>query len=246
MKKFLLVLVIFIFIFSCSKKDKESDATRTDISVINQSEIKLIGHNSFKIKDSNGIVIYVDPFYGSEKDYEEAADYIFVTHSHSDHNKIELVTKKDTTQIISAEKSVPDNTPNVEFILPYNSKALIDKISVETFPAFNNNHPKENNFLGFILSVGGKKFYIAGDTSFFDEMEALAKKDIDYAFLPIDGIYNMGPEEATKVANVVKSKCSIPVHTGFNESGPIFNEENVARFTPENKMIMKYGDGFNF
>ena len=247
MKKILLVfLIIFMFIFSCKKNDSTTPATKKGKPSSGKSELKLIGHMSFKIKDSKGTVIYVDPFYGTEEDYKEAADYIFVTHSHGDHNRIELVTKKDTTKIISAEKSVPDDTPNVEFILPYSNKTLTDTISVETFPAFNANHPRENNFLGFIFTIDGKKIYISGDTSLFDEMEALAEKKIDYAFLPIDGIYNMGPEEATEVSNIIKAKYSVPVHTGFNESGAIFNEDNVARFTPENKMILKYGDSFKF
>jgi len=250
MKKFLIVLVIFIFIFAC-KKDKENitkgDTKKITTPEANQSELKFIGHMSFKIKDSKGTVVYVDPFYGSEEDYKEAADYIFVTHSHPDHNKIELVTKKDTTKVISAKESVPDTTPNVEFVAPYISEVLTDTISVDTFPAFNEKHPRENDFLGFILTIDGKKIYISGDTSFFDEMSALTEKKIDYAFLSTDGIYNMGPEEATRVAELIKAKYSIPVHTGFNDQNePIFNEENVILFTPENKMVLKYGDGLKF
>ncbi len=246
MKRFLVVLVFLTLLFSCKKEKTTDDTTTVTIDVLNQNEIRLIGHASFKIKDKKGTVVYVDPFYGSEADYSEPADFIFVTHSHGDHNKIELVTKKNTTKIISAEKSVPEGTKNVEFILPYKSEVITDNISFETFPAINDNHKRENNFLGFIFTIDEKKFYIAGDTSFFEEMSELPAKNIDYAFLPIDGVYNMDAAEATNVAAVVEAKYVIPIHTGFDENGPAYSEKNVEAFTPASKIVLKYGDNFMF
>ncbi|MDD5934095.1 MAG: MBL fold metallo-hydrolase [Clostridiales bacterium] len=52
-----------------------------------------IGHASVKIVTTSGKVIYIDPFYPTVS-YREPADYILVTHSHSDHNVVRLCTKK--------------------------------------------------------------------------------------------------------------------------------------------------------
>ncbi len=247
MKKIVLILLIILPIFSCEKVTSVENKS-TDITTIDdEGELTFIGHASFKIKSKDGVVIYVDPFYGSKDNYSEPADFIFVTHSHFDHNKINLVAQKESTKIISAEKSVP-NKKNVIFILPYKNEILTDMVSVETFPAINNNHKKENNFLGFIFTIGGKKLYIAGDTSFFNEMDELADRNIDYAFLPIDGQFNMDAAEASMVADHIKATYSIPIHTGLIVLKPIFDEKKVENFKPteSKKMVLKYGENFIF
>ena len=62
--------------------------------------------------------------------------------------------------------------------------------------AYNKNHPKDQ-CVGFLVKVDGRLLYLAGDTSETEEMGTiLAKEPIDYAFLPMDGVYNMGREEA--------------------------------------------------
>jgi L-ascorbate metabolism protein UlaG (beta-lactamase superfamily) len=70
-------------------------------------------------------------------------------------------------------------------------------------------------------------------------MEELAKKDLDYAFLPIDGIYNMGPEEATRVANILKPKHLIPYHM---KPGQLFDIHQDMRVTYPKSMLVRPGD----
>ena len=82
-------------------------------------------------------------------------------------------------------------------------------------PAYNPNkrfHPRQNNWLGFVIEVGGKRIYYAGDTDLTDEMKAL--KNIDLALLPAGGTYTMNAEEAAEAANLIKPKMAIPYHWG--------------------------------
>ena len=64
------------------------------------AEILFQGHGSFRITSNNDTVIYLDPFAG--KGYDVPADIILVTHEHSDHNQVSLVTKKLNCRIIRA------------------------------------------------------------------------------------------------------------------------------------------------
>jgi L-ascorbate metabolism protein UlaG (beta-lactamase superfamily) len=70
-------------------------------------------------------------------------------------------------------------------------------------------HPKgEGN--GYVLTFGGKRFYVAGDTEGTPEMAAL--KNIDVAFLPMNLPYTMTPEEAAAAARSFSPKIVYPYH----------------------------------
>lgn len=88
-----------------------------------------------------------------------------------------------------------------------------------------------------MIKVDGLNLYFAGDTSKTDHMQAMS--DIDYAFLPTDGIYNMGAEEATICAELIGAKHSVPVHTAPPDKE--VNESVIARFTPKNRLVIKQG-----
>ena len=82
------------------------------------------------------------------------------------------------------------------------------------------------------------KVYVAGDTDYMPYMERLGRMDIDYALLPIDGIFNMGPEEATRVANIIKPKHLIPYHM---HPGMLFDMKQDMRVTYDKAMLVKPG-----
>src|SRR5450755_4267052 len=63
---------------------------------------------------------------------------------------------------------------------------------------------------GYILTYGGKRFYIAGDTEGIPEMRAL--KNIDVAFVPMNLPYTMTPEEAADAVRAFHPKVVYPYH----------------------------------
>jgi L-ascorbate metabolism protein UlaG (beta-lactamase superfamily) len=71
-------------------------------------------------------------------------------------------------------------------------------------------HPKGNGN-GYILTFGGKRFYVAGDTENIPEMKQLGK--IDVAFLPMNLPYTMTPEMTADAAGMVKPAILYPYHT---------------------------------
>jgi L-ascorbate metabolism protein UlaG (beta-lactamase superfamily) len=185
-------------------------------------ELTLIGHNSFKIKSAEGVVVYVDPY--AEGDYNEPADIILVSHEHGDHNQIKLCTQNDGCKVLRVKENInPDGSYN-------NYEA--GNIKIEPVAAYNSNHPKKSN-CGFVINLYGVVLYIAGDTSKIDEMAELKARNIDYAFFPIDGQYNMGAAEAMECAGVVGAKHNTPVH--------IFSAD-PAEFKPDNLLPVSNGE----
>jgi len=189
-----------------------------------------IGHASMKIKTADGKIIYIDPFQGVSADYSDSADIILVTHSHGDHNQVSLVTQKPTCTIISYTQSNINGT--------YQS-FNVDGIKIYSVAAYNQNHPK-NECVGYVIEFNGIKLYHAGDTGNIPEMADLAYSNITYALLPCDAVFNMTPQEATQAAEIIQADFSIPIHT--ERTPDDYNEDNVALFTPINRLLVRHGE----
>ncbi len=63
---------------------------------------------------------------------------------------------------------------------------------------------------GYVLTLGGKRIYISGDTEDVPEMRAL--KDIDVAFVCMNLPYTMSPEQAASAVKEFKPKAVYPYH----------------------------------
>ncbi|RMF55141.1 MBL fold metallo-hydrolase [Candidatus Woesearchaeota archaeon] len=173
-----------------------------------------LGHDSFKIR--NGKTIYIDPYQLSSD--AEKADIIFITHEHFDHCSVEdlkLISTPET--IIIAPPDCQNKMSKIDckdiMTVEPGQTFRIGEIEVTTVPAYNTNkkfHPKENNWLGYVINIGGTRIYHAGDTDKIPEMNEL--KDIDIALLPVSGTYVMTASEAAEAANVINPKLAIPMH----------------------------------
>lgn len=178
--------------------------------------IEVLCHSSIRIEE--GKIIYIDPF-KVDKDYNDA-DYVFCTHTHYDHfspEDIEKVRKEDTKLIIT--KDIEDKAKeffkeeNVFVVEPEN-EYQVGNLKFLTTYAYNVNkafHPKENKWVGYIIEINHKKYYIAGDT---DNIKEIQDIKCDIAFIPIGGTYTMDYQEAAQLANQIDAKQIIPTHYG--------------------------------
>ena len=170
------------------------------INVFTQSSIRL----------EENIIIYFDPFKIKEKLHD--ADYIFITHDHYDHYDEEAIknVSKETTKLI-----VPKCLEEVShFVVSPNEEYDLNDFSFKTIPAYNIDksfHPKEKNYVGYLLKINNQSYYIMGDTDVTDEAMNIK---CDCLFIPIGGKYTMNMEEAAKYVNEVKPKKVIPIHYG--------------------------------
>ncbi len=181
------------------------------------------GRASLRIVTNAGTVAYVDPYMGDG--YDLPADIILVTHQHGDHNQIDLPQKKSDCLIYQNFDALKDGK-----YMTLNYKDL----QIEAVPSYNKNHNKEE-CVGYLITAENKTVYIAGDTSKIPEMEELASKNIDYAFLPTDGYFNMDVEEAVQCAKIISCKYCIPIHSSPDK---LYSKSTVEKFNAENKIIM--------
>jgi L-ascorbate metabolism protein UlaG (beta-lactamase superfamily) len=183
-------------------------------------KISWLGHDGFRIK--NAKTVYIDPYV---MEAGEKADILLISHEHFDHFSPGVIKKivTSTTTIITtpAVKRQLSGTKAKEIrAVKPGEKIIVDDVSVETVPAYNVNkfrspgepfHPKQEQMLGFIVTINGVKIYHAGDTDSIPEMEGI---NIDIACLPVSGTYVMTAEEAAESTKRIRPKIAIPMHYG--------------------------------
>jgi len=169
------------------------------------------------IKITGSKTVYFDPLElkGAPKD----ADIIFVTHVHYDHFSPEDISKvmKDDTKVVvptSMLEVVKEKCPEVKSlygILP-GQTGECEGVKYEGIPAYNIGkafHPKENNWVGYIVEMDGKTYYAMGDTDVTPEAEAV---DVDVIFVPVGGKYTMDADEAADFINQKPRGLVVPIH----------------------------------
>jgi len=195
-------------------------------------KISWLGHDGFKIK--NGKTVYIDPYQVKAGD---EADIILITHEHFDHlssGSIKRIASPKTTIVTTPVVKSQLSGTTVKEILAAKpgQKILIDGISVETVPSYNVNkfrspgepfHSKQEEMLGFIVTMNGVRIYHAGDTDSIPEME---HPNVDIALLPVSGTYVMTAEEAAEASKRIKPKVAIPMHYG----SIVGDERDAERF----------------
>lgn len=184
-------------------------------------KITPVRHASMMI-EAGGKVIHVDPWSQGNYDGLPKADLILITDIHSDHldaKEIDNLKKEDTEIIAPAAVAdkVKTAVKHVQVIANGESTSW-DKWRIEAVPMYNlKRGPSQGQVFhdkgrgnGYVLTYGGMRFYIAGDTEGTPEMRAL--KNIDVAFIPMNLPYTMAPEEAADAVRAFHPKIVYPYH----------------------------------
>ena len=181
----------------------------------------------------DGLVVYIDPW-GLGGDLPPA-DLVLVTHYHFDHfspdgpfmhpdkafapkgdGDLAKITAPKT--VFVAPRDVADElSGNVKPIAP-GDRIEVAGVKIEAVPAYNivegrlDAHPQRNRWVGYVLELGGRTYYHAGDTDHLPDLERIRA---EVAFLPIGGTYTMDYREAAVLAKKLAPKVAVPMHYGF-------------------------------
>lgn len=187
------------------------------------------GHSVLSIVMANGQKLLFDPFITGNaltdlKAEEVTADWILVTHGHSDHiGDLIPIAKRNDATVISiveicsfAEQNGVQKTHGMniggKFDFPFGRVKMV--------PAQHSSGYEVDGQMiymgepaGFILQAEGKTLYHAGDTAEFGDMALLGETfEIDLAFLPIGDNFTMGPQDAASAVKRLKAKQVVPIH----------------------------------
>lgn len=180
-------------------------------------KITPIQHASFMI-EAGGKVIEVDPVGPEMYEGLPAADLILLTDIHGDHMSAPSIAKvKKAETVIIAPAAVAKTITEAQVLNNGESKKW-SGWTIEAVPMYNiKRGPAEGKLYhdkgrgnGYVLTYGGKRIYISGDTEGIPEMRAL--KNIDVAFVCMNLPYTMPPEEAAEAVKAFKPKVVYPYH----------------------------------
>ncbi len=188
-------------------------------------QIRYLGHSAFEITDGKWNLL-IDPFITGNpacpvKAEELHPQYILVTHLHDDHvgDTVAIAKRTGATVITSFEGGQALAAQGVKVAdMALGGKRRFDFGLVRVTLAFHGFGPTGGHACGFVIHIGGKRIYHAGDTALFSDMKLLngviEEPGIDVAMLPIGDNYTMGPEDAAVAVEWIRPKVVIPMHWG--------------------------------
>lgn len=163
-------------------------------------------------------VIDVDPVAQANFGSLAAPTMILVTDIHGDHLDPATIAKLKTPSTKIVAPSAAAARVEGAIVFANGEKKDVDGVSIEAVPMYNLQrgpaagqvfHEKGRGN-GYIVTLGGKRIYIAGDTECTPEMKAL--KNIDVAFIPMNLPYTMPPAEAADCVKAFKPAVVYPYH----------------------------------
>lgn len=189
------------------------------------TRVRWLGHAALLL-ESDGQRVLIDPFLtgnpaAAVKADEVQADFILVSHGHSDHvgDTVAIAQRTGATVVANYEimlwfqkqglKKVhgqqhggahryPFGT--VKFTLAFHGSALPD--------GSNGGNP-----CGFHITFNdGKKVYDAADTGLFGDMRLIGEEGVDLAILPLGDNFTMGPADALRAVKLIQPKKVLPIH----------------------------------
>jgi L-ascorbate metabolism protein UlaG (beta-lactamase superfamily) len=202
--------------------------------------VKIIYHGHSNVElHSDGRRIQLDPFYDSNpladvKSHGVDPQFIFLSHAHFDHvDDAERIARRTGAVIVAnfeiasyyeklGVKTIGMNTGGGSKFA-FGHANLVQAFHTSTFPDGTPGGAPG----GWIIRIGGKTIYFAGDTALFGDMALFAKLwQIDFACLPIGDHFTMGPEHALMAAEMLKAPHVMPIH--YNTFPPI--KQDAAAF----------------
>jgi L-ascorbate metabolism protein UlaG (beta-lactamase superfamily) len=175
--------------------------------------------------ETGGYKLLVDPFFtgnpaASISADQAEADFILVSHGHSDHvgDTVSIAKRTGATVISNAEMCGWMSSKGLQihgqhlgggYQHPFGYLKLTLALHGSGLP----DGSYGGNPAGFLLTTNqGEKIYMACDTGLFGDMRLIGEEGLDLAVIPIGDNYTMGPDDALRAVKMLQPKHVIPIH----------------------------------
>ena len=166
----------------------------------------------------NGKMIYNDPV-GAATVYQGTprADLILISHAHGDHFSNSTLGAVTNSGAVIIAPPIVYNGMSSAFkgltrVMTNGATAQVMGLGIEAVPAYNltnNNHPKGVGN-GYVLTIGGRRIYLSGDSEDIPEMRAL--QNIDVAFVCMNVPFTMPVAKASGAIREFRPRVVYPYH----------------------------------
>jgi len=236
-------LITFLFAFLIIKSNAQLTTPDTIATSKGNIIVQPIFHAAL-VLEWNDKSIYIDPFNGVDA-YKtlQKPDLVLITDIHGDHMDMKTLQALD----LSAATFIVPQAVVDKLHAEWKQKSVVlnngntteqSGISITAIPMYNlpndstARHTKGRGN-GYVLNIGGKNFYISGDTEDIPEMRSL--KNIDVAFVCMNLPFTMSVEQAADAVLEFKPKIVYPYHYrgqgGFSDTQKfktLVNSGNVS------------------
>lgn len=185
--------------------------------------LTFLGHAGALLEDGK-YAVAIDPFLtgnptAARKPAELRCTHIVLTHGHSDHlgDTVCLAQTNKATVYAGYELALylEEQSVNAEPGNP-GGRIAADFGWVAFTQAFHSSS-YEGRYLGVacgaMVHLGGVTVYHCGDTGLFGDMALLGEiYRPDIALIPIGDRFTMGPELASRAAELIRPKIAVPIH----------------------------------
>jgi L-ascorbate metabolism protein UlaG (beta-lactamase superfamily) len=208
-----------------------------------------------------GIRLLVDPFLRDNpmatlKPEDAEADFILVSHGHSDHvgDTVAIAKRTGATVVANAEISGWLERQGIKTHAQHIGGGHRHAFGyLKLTPAMHGSGLPDGSYggnpAGFLLTgPDQKRVYFACDTGLFGDMRLIGEEGVDLALLPIGDNYTMGPDDALRAVKLIEPKHVIPIH--FNTWPVIAQDphawaERVARETQSIPHVLRPGESLS-
>jgi L-ascorbate metabolism protein UlaG (beta-lactamase superfamily) len=184
------------------------------------------GQSCFAVEAGNKHLLF-DPFITPNEKARNIdigklkADFILVSHGHSDHIADCIqIAKKNNSMVVGAfevmnwlkEKGVEKTSP-----MNHGGRRQFEFGWVKCTNAIHSSAMPDGSYggnpMGFVVSTVDKNFYYSGDTALTMDMQLVPRwAKLDFAVLPIGDNFTMGYEDAVIAAEMLQCKRIVGVH----------------------------------
>jgi L-ascorbate metabolism protein UlaG (beta-lactamase superfamily) len=212
-------------------------------------KLTFLGHDAFLIEQDNHRLV-IDPFLSGNpvaklKPAQVKVQYVLLTHAHGDHLGDGLaIAKANDAMIIAAnelavycgKKGLKSHPMHIggSFAFPFGRVKLTIAHHSSGMDTGEERLAYMGNPCGFLVMIGGKTIYHAGDTGLFLDMKLIGDLHRpDVALLPIGDNFTMGVDDAALAADFIHAKLTVPMH--YNTFGVIQADALVFKSKVEEK-----------